>query len=181
MKPINCLQSKFRSQRSLQSGLMGLCGCNLKEKLECSNGIHNGKSWHQIRISRSGKRQTICRIIAMKIRGNILCSGELGSLCCRWNVYHQNLDMVDEMKHLPGVWIWKKHFTVVLFAAHRRPEVCCLCLVTAVENMSVQFVFWGLGPLSKTCLLQKWLPLSAVKVMVIFHVHCDRWCLSRRG
>ena len=24
--------------------LMGLCGCNLKEKLECSNGIHDGKN-----------------------------------------------------------------------------------------------------------------------------------------
>ena len=87
---------------------MGLCACNHKEKLECSNGIHNGKNWHQIRISRSGERQKICRIVAMKIRGNILCSGELGGLCCRWNVYHQNLDMTDEMKHLPGAWIWKK-------------------------------------------------------------------------
>ena len=48
-----------------------LCGCNinLKEKLECSNGIHDGKNWHQIRISRSGERQKICRIVAMKIRG----------------------------------------------------------------------------------------------------------------
>ena len=26
-----------------------------------------------------------------------------GGLCCRWNVYHdQNLDMIDEMKHLLG-------------------------------------------------------------------------------
>ena len=107
LKPLNCIQSKFRSRRSLQSGLMGLCGRNLKEKLECSNGIHDGKNWHQIRISRSGERQKICRIVAMKIRGNILCSGELGGLCCRWNVYHQNLDMIDEMKHLPGAWIWK--------------------------------------------------------------------------
>ena len=58
----------------------------------------------------------------MKIRGNILCSGELGGLCCQWNVYHQNLEfsdlgtkiedaltilphlrlMIDEMKHLKG-------------------------------------------------------------------------------
>ena len=50
-------------------------------------------------ISRSGERQKICRIIAVKIRGNILCSGELGGLCCQWNAYHQNLDMIDEMKH----------------------------------------------------------------------------------
>ena len=139
---------------------MGLCGCNLKEKLECSNGIHDGKNWHRIRINRSGERQKICRIVAMKIRGNILCSGELGGLCCRWNVYHQNLDMIDEMKHLPGAWIWKNiNFTNVLFVIRRRREVCCLCLVTAVENVSIQFVFWSLGSLSKTCLLQKWLPL----------------------
>ena len=31
---INCIQWKFRVWRSLQSGLMGLCGRNLKEKLE---------------------------------------------------------------------------------------------------------------------------------------------------
>ena len=103
----NCIQSKFRSQKSLQSGLMGLCGCNLKEKLEWSNSIHDGKNWYQIHISRSGERQKICRIVAIKIRGNVLCSGELGGLCCRWNAYHQNLDMIDEMKHLPGAWIWK--------------------------------------------------------------------------
>ena len=140
---------------------MGLCGCNLKEKLECSNGIHDGKNWHQIlRISRTGKRQKICQIVPMKIRGNILCSGELGGLCCRWNVYHQNLDMIDEMKHLPGAWIWKNiNFTNVLFVIRRRREICCLCLVTAVENVSIQFVFWSLGSLGKTCLLQKWLPL----------------------
>ena len=143
------------------------------------------KSWsvqtvftmERIDISRSGERQKICRIVAMKIRGNILCSGELGGLCCRWNVYHQNLDMIDEMKHLPGHEFEKKHFTIVLFL-RRRPEVCCLCLVTTVENVSVQFVFWGLGPLSKTCLLQKLLPLGAVKAMVIFHVRCDRRCLT---
>ena len=62
----------------------------------------------------------------------------------------------------------KRRFTIVLFAIRRRPEVCCLCLVTAVENVLVH--------VRKTCLLQKRLPLSAVKAMVIFHVHCDRWC-----
>ena len=44
----------------------------------------------------------ICQIDEMKIRGNILCSGVLGDLCCRWNAYHQNLDRIDEFKHLPG-------------------------------------------------------------------------------
>ena len=35
---------------------MGLCGCNLKEKLEGSNGIRKGTISHQIRISRGGGR-----------------------------------------------------------------------------------------------------------------------------
>ena len=104
---------------------MGLCGCNLKEKLECSNGIHDGKNWHQIRISRSGERQKICRIVAMKIRGNILCSGELGGLCCRWNVFDQNLDMIDEMKDLPGAWIWKMFWA---FRAGSTSPLSCLLL-----------------------------------------------------
>ena len=36
---------------------------------------------------------------------------------------------------------FEKPFTIVLFVVRRRPEVCCLCLVTAAENGSVQFVF----------------------------------------
>ena len=95
--------------------------------------------------------------------------------------------------HTIKTWTWlmkwntyqghelEKRFTIVLFAVWRRPEVCCLCLVTAVENVSVQFVFWSLGPLSKTCLLQKQLPLSAVKAMAIFRIRCDRWCLYSCG
>ena len=35
----------------------GLHGCNLKEKLECSNGTKKATFWHQIRISRSDDRQ----------------------------------------------------------------------------------------------------------------------------
>ena len=50
----------------------------------------------------------------MKIRGNILCSGELGGLCCRWNAYHQNLDMINEMKHLLGACIWKNISNIVV-------------------------------------------------------------------
>ena len=53
---------------------MGLSACNLKEELGCSNGFHKGTISHQIRISRSGDRQNICRIVEIKIRGNILCS-----------------------------------------------------------------------------------------------------------
>ena len=33
---------------------------------------------------------------------------ELHHLHCWLNAYHQNLDNIDEMKCLPGVWIWKK-------------------------------------------------------------------------
>ena len=45
-----------------------------------------------------------------------------------------------------------------IFCAQENLAACVL--VTAVENVSIQFVFWSLGPLSKTCLLQKRLPLS---------------------
>ena len=64
----------------------GLCGCNLKEKLKCSNGIHEGKNWHRIRISRRGERQKICRIVEMKISGNILSLQKHPFLLalCRW-------------------------------------------------------------------------------------------------
>ena len=79
-----------------------------------SSDIYEGKNWHQIRISRSGERQKICRIVAMKIRGNILCSEELGGLCCQWNAYNQNLNRIDEMKNLPGAWIWKTfHYSII--------------------------------------------------------------------
>ena len=134
-------------------------------------------------ISRSGERQKICRIVTIKIRVKIICSGELGSLCCRWNAYHQNLDMIDEMKHLPGGMNLKKRFTIVLFAIPRRPEVCCLCLITAVENIWVQFVFWNLGPLSKTRLLRKRLPLllifAVLKIKVI-HIYLSMACTIDR-
>ena len=176
----HCIQSKFRSRRSLPSGLMGLCGCNLKEKLECANGIHDGNNRHRIRISKSGERQKICWIFAMKIRGNILCSRELGGMCCGWNAYHENLDMIDEVKHLPRAWIWKT-VSLLYYSLFGGDLMSIVCLVTSVENVSVQIVFWSLGPLSKTCLLQKRLSLSAVKAMVIFHVCCDRWCLYSCG
>ena len=110
---------------------MRLCGCNHKEKLGCSNGI---LMEYQIRISRSGERQKICRIVAMKIRGNILCSGELGGLCCWWNAYHQNLDRIDEMKHLPGAWIWKTFRYCIIHS--EATWGLLLCLVTAAENVS---------------------------------------------
>ena len=141
---------------------MGLCGCNLKEELDCLNGIDEGKNWHQIRHSRSDERQKICRIVAMKISEEIFFAQENLAACVVDRTHTiKILDMIDEMKHLPGAWIWKNiiNFTNVLFVIRRRREVCCLCLVTAVENVSIQFVFWSLGSLSKTCLLQKWLPL----------------------
>ena len=86
------------------------------------------------RISRSGERQKICWVVAIKIRGNIFCSGELGGLCCRWNAYHQNLDRTDEMKYLPGAWIWKTfHYCIIrrseatwglLFMSRYRSKKC---------------------------------------------------------
>ena len=112
---------------------MRLCGCNHKEKLGCSNGI---PMEYQIRISRSGERQKICQIVAMKITGNILCSGKLGSLCCRWNAYHQNLDRMDEMIHLPGAWLWKTFQYCII----RRSEVT-----------------WGLLFMSRYCGRKHWL------------------------
>ena len=44
---------------------MGLCGFYLKEMWSLQTVlIHEGKNWRQIRISGSGERQKICRIIA---------------------------------------------------------------------------------------------------------------------
>ena len=168
------------SRRSLQSDWLGLCGCNLKEKLECSNGIHDGKNWHQIRISRSGERQKICRIVAMKIRGT-----------------QENLAAcVVDGTHTIKTWTWFKKWNTYQvhefektfhYCIIRRSEVTwgllfmsCYC-IRNVSPVSLQFVFWSFGPLSKTCLLQKRLPLSAEKAMVIFHVCCDFWCLYSFG
>ena len=88
----------------------GLHGCNLKEKLEGSNGTKKATFWHQIRISRSDDRQNrqkISRIVEMRIRGNILCSKRTCGLHCEWDAYHQDLDSIDKTKHLQGAWIWK--------------------------------------------------------------------------
>ena len=41
----------------LEFSSMGLCGCNLKERLEGSNGTYKGTIVRQIRISRSDDRQ----------------------------------------------------------------------------------------------------------------------------
>ena len=125
---------------------MGLCGCNLKEKFVCSNGIPKGTIWHWIRISRSGDKQEICRIVEMKIRGNILCSKRTwrpalsmeripsrhGQDWCNW--------------HLPGAWKWKNLSLLLLFA-RRRPDVWCL--VTAGEcYLQVACVAWRFWLLS---------------------------------
>ena len=103
----------------------GTMGCHLQEKVKCSNGIHDGQSWHRVCINISRERQKICRVVAIKITGKVLCSGEIGCLCCPWKACHQNLDMIDEMKHIPGTWIWKP-FTIFV---RRRPEIeisrCC--------------------------------------------------------
>ena len=96
----------------------------------------------------------------------------------KYSLLRRTWQLVLSMKHIPSNlghdkdW-WnetltrgmnlKKPFTIVLFAVRSQPEVCCLCLVTAVESVSVHFVFWSLGLLSKKCLLQKWLPLKRSK------------------
>ena len=164
----------------------GKTNCAGRENCQ-SNGIHEGKNWHQIRISRTGHRQKICESLqSLQWRSEeiFFCPGELGGLCCQWSAYHQNLDRIDEIKHLPGAWIWKTfhvsssppcwwtvnkrslisslclstnicsfhHRYLCLPRLHenlwkppivlffwRRPAVCCLSLVTAAENVSVQF------------------------------------------
>ena len=100
----------------LEFSSMGLCGCNLKEKLEGSNGTYKGTIWRQIRISRSDDRQKQTKDFSnrwnWKIRGNILCSkrtwrSKRACFICEWDAYHQDLDSIDKAKHLQGAWIWK--------------------------------------------------------------------------
>ena len=107
-------------------------------------------------------------------------------LCCRWNAYqayhwyHQNLDKIDEMKLLPGAWIWKTFSLVYYspFGGNLRSVVYVWWLQQKTARYSLcSEVYVRL--VLKTCLLQKRLPLSAVKAMVIFHVRCDRCCLYR--
>ena len=62
------------------------------------------------------------------------------------------------------------------FGGDLRSAVYVLLLQQKMSPYSLH-VFWSLDPLGKICLLQKWLPLRAVKAMVIFHEYCDCWCL----
>ena len=62
------------------------------------------------------------------------------------------------------------------FGGDLRSPVYVLLLQQKMSPYSLH-VFWSLDPLGKICLLQKWLPLRAVKAMVIFHEYCDCWCL----
>ena len=156
---------------------MGLCGCNLKENLECSNGIHDGKNWHQIRINRSGRRQRFVESLQWRSEEIFFAQENLAACVVDGTYTIKTWTWLMKWNTYQGHEFEKTfHYCII------RPEVCCLCLVTAVENVSVQFVLWSLGPpLSKTCLLQKRLPLGVVKAMVIFHVRCDRWFLSSCG
>ena len=56
-------------------------------------------------------------------------------------------------------------------------EVCCLFRYCSRKRVGTVCVLKFRSALSKACLFQKRLPLSAVKEMVIFPIHCDRWCL----
>jgi len=144
---------------------MGQCVCHLQEKLKCSNGIHEGKYWHRIRINISRERQKICRIVAIKISGKILCSGELGGLCCRWKAYHQNLDMIDEMKHLQKTWIWNN--ISILYYPPFGGDLRSVVYVSLLQQKTSPY---SLGPLSKTC-------LHAPKTAATWHFPRTLWSL----
>ena len=105
-------------------------------------------------------------------------------LCCRWNAYqayhwyHQNLGRIDEMKHLPGAWIWKT-FSLVYYSSFGG-DLRSVVYVSWLKQKTARYSLCSevyVRLVLKTCLLQKRLPLSAVKAMVIFHVRCDRCCL----
>ena len=96
---------------------------DLKEKLECSNGIHKETIWHQIRIGRlSGDKQNVFRIVQMKFRGNILCSKkELAA--CIVDGTHAIKTWINETKHLPR---HVKNLSLWLLFARRRSRLLIL-------------------------------------------------------
>ena len=63
-----------------------LCGCNLKDNLEYSNGIQKGTIWHQ-----NTHEQKLQQAIDLSNRWNEgqrkYSQKELGGLHCRWNAY----------------------------------------------------------------------------------------------
>ena len=157
---------------------MGLCGHNLKEKLECSNSIHEGKNWHQIRISRSGKRKRFVKLLQWRSE-EIFFAQENLAACV--------VDGMDTIKTWTGLMKWNTYqghefekpglsLLYYSFGGDLRSAVYVLLLQQKMSPYSLH-VFWSLGLLGKICLLQKWLPLRAVKAMVIFHEYCDCWCL----
>ena len=130
---------------------MGLCGHNLKEKFEYSNSIHDGKNWHP-RIFFAQENLAACVVDGMH-------TIKTWTGLMRWNTYqgHESLLYYS-------------------FGGDLRSAVYVLLLQQKMSPYSLH-VFWSLGPLGKICLLQKRLPLRAVKAMVIFHERCDCWCL----
>ena len=79
---------------------MGLCGCNLKEKLEPSKGTYKETTWHQIgTLAEATTDKTDKRFLELlKWRSEevFFVQKELGGLHCEWDAYHQALDSIDE-------------------------------------------------------------------------------------
>ena len=79
---------------------LAFCECGLVERLPKEKVTALGeKTVNQTVFTREridiryalaelARDKTFVESVAMKIRGNILCSGELGGVCCQWNAYH---------------------------------------------------------------------------------------------
>ena len=82
------------------------------------------------------------------------------------------------MKHLPGAWIWKT-FSLVYYSSFGG-DLRSAVYVSWLKQKTARYSLCSevyVRLVLKICLLQKRLPLSAIKAMVIFHVRCDRCCL----
>ena len=56
-------------------------------------------------------------------RKDFLFKKNLTILHCRWNAHHQDLDRIDEMKHLPLKGLEFEKPSLLLLFARRRPDV----------------------------------------------------------
>ena len=140
-----------------------------------SSGIYEGKNWHQIRIKWRETKDLSNR-----------CNEDQRKYSLLGRTWRLVLSM-ERIPSKPGQDWWNETLTRGMnlknlsllyysFGGDLRLVFYVSLLQQKTSRYSFQ-VFWSLGQLSKTCLLQKPLPLSAVKAMVIFRVLCDRWCL----
>ena len=79
---------------------MGLCGCNLNT---------HWQKWRQTKRF-SNRSNEVQRKYSKK---------ELCGLHCRWNTCHQNVDRINETKHLPGAC--EKTFAMVIICSKGVP------------------------------------------------------------